>query len=733
MRGLMVAGLVPIAAALHSQLIYEQLQAAPHEPGFFDKNPLQPRSRSPVPRHVAGGGPAAGAYFSKLFSDNTVLQRGPARAALYGLVYGDQGKPTSAGASVNVDLSPAVQGQNQFHATTQKDGSWKVLLPSGNTGGNYTATVSCPTCASGTANQTITNVTFGDVWFCSGQSNMQLPLIHAIDRNWTKRQITENGKYKNIRIFTYPEVAVQDGQVEYVSIDKGSGWVRSDAKDANGNWVLDDFSAHCWYTFSEVSDIIEGSGQLVPFGLIESAWGGTQVQSWTPNVTLDSSCRNLTGGAPPQATYPPGNGALWNGMVLPLINMTIKGATWYQGENNCYECNANCLDDPRNCHNSNTTTCGDILRKQGYPCYLKTMIDSWRSAWSAVGGTTDPEFPFGIQTLASTEGSCGNGAIRQAQTFNELSLPNERHPRVFISQGFDAQDPIGTDNWPFGVRASHYDGIDSPYSMESTDPGFTSPESGSWDGTQFLMGPIHPRVKRIVGRRMALAAAENVYGRKDLISQGPVLKNCSVVGDSIQIFFQEDPLKNDAVHVFPSILGPNYDIDVETRDMYCAPLPNGSTSPFCSSFGGVTPLEVRYTVPVNSSYNTSVWLPTSLRATSTRHINTGCKEKCDPQGLPRGCCTNYTKTDGWNMVTTHIAVPRDLNLPIPHSRLGDYITGVRYAWSANPCCPGILRGSLPCPVNACPIRGFNSTLPANPFYAEIVGGKCRCTAPQSCE
>ena len=69
------------------------------------------------------------------------------------------------------------------------------------------------------------------------------------------------------------------------------------------------------------------------------------------------------------------------------------------------------------------------------------MIEAWRKGWSALPGTTDPEFPFGIQTLQSTEGSCGNGAFRWAQALNEASLPSPAHPKIFLAQGFDAQVP----------------------------------------------------------------------------------------------------------------------------------------------------------------------------------------------------------------------------------------------------------------------------------------------------
>ena len=55
------------------------------------------------------------------------------------------------------------------------------------------------------------------------------------------------------------------------------------------------------------------------------------------------------------------------------------------------------------------------------------------------------------------------------------------------------------------------------------------------------------------------------------------------------------------------------------------------------------------------------------------------------------------------------------------------ITGIRYAWGASACCPGQEQ------PNSCPIRGYNSTLPAAPFMAKVVNGKCSCTPPQKCD
>ena len=64
-------------------------------------------------------------------------------------------------------------------------------------------------------------------------------------------------------------------------------------------------------------------------GLIESAVGGTTIQSWTPNNTLAAACKNASGGAAiPHGHTAPGDGSLFNGMVLPFVNMTIKGVFW---------------------------------------------------------------------------------------------------------------------------------------------------------------------------------------------------------------------------------------------------------------------------------------------------------------------------------------------------------------------------------------------------------------------
>ena len=184
-------------------------------------------------------------------------------------------------------------------------------------------------------------------------------------------------------------------------------------------------------------------------------------------------------------------------------------------------------------------------------------------------------------------------------------------------------------------------------------------------------------------------------------------------------------LGNDASACFPrnrqcSWCG-EFDWRCQSSRTMCAELLNNSSNPMCTSFVGVTPLEVRYSIPVNASYNASVWLPTSILKTSIQKLNTNCPHPPDPHA-----CVNFTKRDGWNYMDTHANVDKNMK------SFSALITGVRYAWSSSPCCPTIDRNNVPCPPNSCPVHGWNSTLPAAPFFADIVDGKCKCAPPQFC-
>ena len=102
----------------------------------------------------------------------------------------------------------------------------------------------------------------------------------------------------------------------------------------NQDWLynsINQFSAACWHFAEHLTDIAESKNEtVVPYGLIGSHWGGTMVEHWQPNSTLNAGvCKNNSGGA--YAAWQNGrwdidSGGLYNGMVRPFLNMTIKGA-----------------------------------------------------------------------------------------------------------------------------------------------------------------------------------------------------------------------------------------------------------------------------------------------------------------------------------------------------------------------------------------------------------------------
>ena len=82
---------------------------------------------------------------------------------------------------------------------------------------------------------------------------------------------------------------------------------------------------------------------------------------------------------------------------------------------------------------------GNPAQHEGYGCQMPAMVDLWRREWSKVNGTTDPQAPFGIVTLASggSEGGSDIGGMRFSQTANYGSLPNAAMPSTFLAQAYD--------------------------------------------------------------------------------------------------------------------------------------------------------------------------------------------------------------------------------------------------------------------------------------------------------
>jgi len=148
-----------------------------------------------------------GIFFSGVFTDNVVLQRAPQSSSVFGVVVG--GTPSTTVSVSGIGHKP-IQAIVDLSTIDQYGyARWKAIFPPQTAGGDYNISASCNNCE-GSKVAAISEVTFGDVWFCSGQSNMWLVMHFDTSRNITFDAV-RRGRYKNIRLHTTPHNNRQDG------------------------------------------------------------------------------------------------------------------------------------------------------------------------------------------------------------------------------------------------------------------------------------------------------------------------------------------------------------------------------------------------------------------------------------------------------------------------------------------------------------------------------------------
>lgn len=230
----------------------------------------------------------------------------------------------------------------------------------------------------------LNDVLIGEVWFCSGQSNMQMPLS-GFDNCPIKdgnEEIALSGLWADrIRMATVPT----KGNAQPQEWTDGCQWQKPSANTAP--WM----SASAWYFAKMLTQVLD-----VPVGIVACAWGGSSVEGWTPRDLLDTySDIDL------KAELERGNKGTWwswetplvmyNGLLYPMRHLTFKGILWYQGEAN-------------------------VGKEATYAQRLKNMVDRWRSDF---GGTAEtlPFYQAEIAPWAGYGGADGeSGArLREAQ------------------------------------------------------------------------------------------------------------------------------------------------------------------------------------------------------------------------------------------------------------------------------------------------------------------------------
>jgi len=392
-----------------------------------------------------------------LVGDHMVLQRG-------------QELPIWGWAAPQTKVTVAIADQSQ-ETTTGDDGRWEVRLAPL----EVTPHALRMTITAGAEKRILSNIVIGEVWICSGQSNMQWSVSQAFDPVLERA----SANYPNIRLISVPQTGTQELQ-----------------DDFQGQWELctpetvGDFSAVGYFFGRQLHQTLG-----VPVGLIDNAWGGSAAEAWVHRPVLEEdgrfadyiaqweeieanfdyekemaawrekaaaareagkqvprAPRNLLGGQ-----HRPGN--LWAGVLNPLIGYGVRGAIWYQGESNAD-------------------------RAHQYDDLFSLMISEWRKAWG------QGDFPFYWVQLADFRdeveepGDSSWAELRESQT-NTLSLPNTGQAVIYdIGEGRD----------------------------------------------------IHPRDKQGVARRLARIALARDYG-KDVAWRSPEFESMTVDGNKATLSF----------------------------------------------------------------------------------------------------------------------------------------------------------------------------------------------------
>lgn len=250
--------------------------------------------------------------------------------------------------------------------STNEEGEWKVKLKTPKAGGPYSIRIE------GTEKLLFEDILIGEVWFCSGQSNMEMPVYGYRNEGINgSQEVILNSTNDQIRMFTVKR------QASKTPLNDVEGEWLSAKRENTGN-----FSATAYFFAKKLYEQLK-----VPVGIIHSSWGGSKIEAWIDkesiNTLPDIDFLENIPEEKRRANHSPT--LLYNGMVKPIEGYGIKGFCWYQGESNRGE-------------------------PEKYTQLSKTMIDLWRNKWG------NEELPFYFVQIAPFGYNNMNSAfLREAQ------------------------------------------------------------------------------------------------------------------------------------------------------------------------------------------------------------------------------------------------------------------------------------------------------------------------------
>lgn len=267
-----------------------------------------------------------------VISDNMVLQRN-ANVPIWGWA--------AAFKSITIKTS---WNKKVYTGKANANGEWKLKVATPPAGGPYTVSIS-----DGKA-IVLKNILIGDVWFCGGQSNMEMPLkgnpSQPVLNSNEDILNSANNNIRQIRIIKTAKTTTQDSV-------KSTAWLIASPGTTG------EFTAVGWYFASLLQKQLN-----IPIGLINCNWGGSSIEAWMDAEAL-KDFSDIKIPAPADTIKDPTQTptVLYNGMVNPIMGYGIKGVIWYQGESN-------------------------RLNPGQYAQLFPTMVKQWRSQWGM------GEFPF---------------------------------------------------------------------------------------------------------------------------------------------------------------------------------------------------------------------------------------------------------------------------------------------------------------------------------------------------
>ena len=296
---------------------------------------------------------------NNLFSDNMVLQRNSS-VNIWG-----KSNPNQI---VTVYSS---WNNKSVKTKSNSSGEWILKIKTDNSIGPYELTIS-------TKNETkvIRNILFGEVWFASGQSNMEMPLDGFFGEPiYGSQDIIGKSINSNIRLLTvernYTATPVSNFEGKWQETRPESSRYFSAVANFEGKWQESTPESSRYFSavaYSFAKYIHESLG--VPVGILSSAWGGTPAEAWAEKSFLDKEFKPgiiINNSDEKFEEYNPGY--LFNAMLKPLIPFTVRGGIWYQGENN-------------------------RERAKNYSKLMQVMVASWRDRWGL------GDFPFYFVQIA---------------------------------------------------------------------------------------------------------------------------------------------------------------------------------------------------------------------------------------------------------------------------------------------------------------------------------------------